>query len=173
MKNLIKKVENSYTRLVNHIVLHKYFQSLIQYGTDGKTETLLPGSSRKDVERDITAFRTMCQYGTDGKLKPLSSNKRNVKRNITTCLGITLSIIQLLFNFSVLLLVLMHVNNVVDLISLEYLSIGMCSVNIVLVTMSVVLVCVSKKSCQEDANSVISHLAMERVDVHTEEGVNL
>ena len=170
-EELNEKVESSYTKLMNHIVLRKHFQSMLQYYGDSQLESL-PSSSRRNVREDLNTFRAMYRCNIGGQVRHSPSSNKNIKKKLITYLEITVFVAEFLFNISGLLFVTMHIHNMPNLISLKNLSIIVCSVNIILITMAMALIYIPSRSSQRDASSVIDDLAVKSFDANTE-SINL
>ncbi|WDM85078.1 hypothetical protein K6025_04440 [Ehrlichia sp. JZT12] len=166
---LNEKIESSYTKLTNHIILHKHFQSMLQCYGDRQLESLRSAGNRS-VGQDLKGLQA---YDfVDTKVRYLSSGKKNTGKKLITWLEITVFVTDFLFNICGLLFVAMHIYNVPNLISLKNLSISVCSVNVILVTMAMALVYIPKRSSEEYMNSVINDLTVKSFETNTE-SVNL
>ncbi|AHC39404.1 amidohydrolase family protein [Ehrlichia muris] len=124
--NIINITRDDYIKLMHHIMLYKCSQSIEEESADMQT-------------RKLPCFST--DY--------VRSN--NIQGNPCVCLGMTLFVAQALFNGLGILLVLLHINNMVSLgCDIKDMSIGICSVNIILSAIALTLVFVGKKLHQKD-----------------------
>ncbi|KJV65493.1 hypothetical protein EMUCRT_0437 [Ehrlichia cf. muris str. EmCRT] len=124
--NIINITRDDYIKLMHHIILYKCSQFIEEESADMQT-------------RKLPCFST--DY--------VRSN--NIQGNPCVCLGMTLFVTQALFNGFGILLVLLHINNMVSLCyDIKDMSIGICSVNIILSAIALTLVFVGKKLHQKD-----------------------
>ena len=188
---LSDKVERSYKRLVNHIILSKHFQSMIQLNAENQTNRLhvtrkknvkpgdqsitqtsagnqtenLHSTSKGNVK---TSRQSMCQSDCDGTVQHLSSGKENMKKRLVTYLGIVVIVTQLLFNICMLLFILMYIHTIIDLISFSNVIISICSVNAILTTVSFILICIPESLKQREISSVVDNFTVNSVNVNAE-----
>ena len=138
--NTINITRDNYIKLMHHIILYKCSQFIEEEGVNMQIKKL-PYFSINYVRSNIPA--NSCMY-----------------------LGITVFGVQCLLNMFGVLLVFLHVNNMVNLYDVKHISIGVCSINITLTVVALVLVFVGKNLRQKDdtllTNMDVSNLSIIR-----------
>ncbi|AHX04223.1 hypothetical protein [Ehrlichia japonica] len=134
----ISITRDSYIKLMHHIILYKCSQFIEEEGVNMQVKKL-PYLSIDYVQSNIPA--NSCMY-----------------------LGITVFVGQSLLNGFGLLLVLLHVSNVVNLVDVKDISIGVCSMNIILTAIALTLVFVGKKLHKKD-DTLLTDIDVSNLDI--------